>query len=243
MKPTLPLLLAVLLTTAPLPAAELALDNQWQINPYRARRVDYTPFPLLSWQGEQLYIDGDEAGWLAYQDSNRQLKLKGWWFDRRYDRHDGADHAMRQLNNRRTTLMAALSYQHITPYGALFAQLAADTLGQSDGMVATLSWTGYYQTGALTWLPATGVDWEDARLTRYYYGIAADEARRSGLAHYRPGAALTPWLQMAWQYRFSERWQGFAAGRVNWLDSEVRNSPMVEKSLSYSFDLGLSYHF
>lgn len=243
MKLPLPLCLAMLLAPAPLPATELALDNQWQINPYRARRVDYTPFPLLSWQGEQLYIDGDEAGWLAWQDSDTQLKLKGWWFDRDYDRHDGADPAMRQLNNRRTTLMAAVSYQRITPYGALFAQLAADTLGQSDGMVATLSWTGYRETGALAWVPAAGIDWEDARLSRYYYGITANEAHRSGLAPYRPGATLTPWLQMAWQYRFSERWQGFAAGRVNWLDSAVRNSPMVEKSLSYSFDLGLSYHF
>ncbi|WP_437615434.1 MipA/OmpV family protein [Erwinia sp. V71] len=242
MKPLL-LLLAVLLMPAPLTAADLALDNQWQINPYRARRADYTSFPLLSWQGEYLYIDGDEAGLLAWQDNNNTLKLKGWWFDRHYDRRDGADASMRQLNNRRTTLMAALSYQRITPYGALFAQLATDALGQSNGMVATLSWTGYRKTGALEWFPAVGIDWEDARQTRYYYGITDDEAHRSGLTGYRPGAALTPWLQMAWQYRFNARWQGFIAGRVNWLDQDVRRSPMVEKPVSYTFDIGVNVHF
>lgn len=235
----------ILLFTAPVSADDLALalDNQWQINPYRAKRVDYTPFPLLSWTGNHFYIDGDEAGILAWKDDVNELKIKALWFDRSYDRSDGKGWQMQQLNNRRTTMMAGLSYQRITPYGALSGQLAADTLGLSNGVVATASWTGYLQSGKLAFIPAAGIDWEDARQTRYYYGVTADESQRSGLARYRPSASLTPWLQLALDYRFTSQWEGFISTRVNFLDSNVRDSPMVEKSTSYVIDLGINYHF
>ncbi|MBP2170044.1 outer membrane protein [Erwinia toletana] len=241
-----PLLFSLMLfITAPLSAKDLALalDNEWQINPYRATRVNYFPFPLLSWNDQHLYIDGDEAGLLAWKDAANELKIKGLWFDRSYDRRNGKGPQMQQLNNRRTTLMAGVSYQRITPYGALSGQLAADTLGQSNGLLATVSWTGYLQSGQLAWIPALGIDWEDARQTRYYYGIDDNESRRSGLSRYRPGASLTPWLQLALDYRFSARWEGFISTRLNLHDDQVRNSPMVEKSLSYVIDLGVNYHF
>ncbi|NMP28180.1 MipA/OmpV family protein [Rahnella sp. SAP-1] len=221
----------------------LGLDNEWQISPYRATRVDYFPFPLLTWTGDTFYIDGDEAGILAWKDEYNELKIKGLWFDRSYDRGDGNGWAMQQLNNRRTTMMAGVSYQRITPLGALFGQVAADTLGVSNGIMATLSWQALLPIEQLAVIPAFGLDWESARQNRYYYGVSDAESERSSLPAYNPTASLTPWIQMAFDYTFSPRWDGYASARVNFLDQTVTSSPMVDKSQSYVVDVGVNYHF
>ncbi|MEW5562019.1 MipA/OmpV family protein [Enterobacter asburiae] len=222
----------------------LAIDNEWQTSPYNAKRVNYTPFPLLSWDNNLLYIDGQEAGAIVWKQNQQTLKVKALWFyQRSYDHEDGSSAAMRQLNDRRTTMMAGISYDAITSYGMFSAQLARDALGLSDGWFGTFSWTGYLSSGDWALIPSAGVDWEDARQTDYYFGVSKEESRRSGLTQWSPGSSLTPWLQLALDYQFAPQWDTFISARINYLSNDVRQSPMVNQSQTYVIDLGIKYRF
>lgn len=222
----------------------LTLDNEWQTSPYNAKRVNYTPFPMLSWDNNLLYIDGQEAGIMMWKQNQQTLKVKALWFNQHsYNYDDGSTAAMRLLNDRRTTIMGGVSYDAITSYGMFSAQLVRDTLGLSDGWFGTLSWTGYLSGGDWAFIPSTGVDWEDGHQTDYYFGVSKEESRHSGLKQWSPGSSLTPWIQLALDYQFTPQWDTFIAARVNYLCDDVRQSPMVDQSQTYVIELGVKYRF
>lgn len=57
---------------------------------------------------------------------------------------------MRHLDDRKSTMMAGLSYAHFTQYGYLRTTLAGDTLDNSNGIVWDMAWLYRYTNGGLT---------------------------------------------------------------------------------------------
>ncbi|WP_413742021.1 MipA/OmpV family protein [Sodalis sp. RH15] len=226
-------------------AADIALGigGFLTTSPYKVDRDDHSVWPVINYDDDTWYIQGDDAGRYLMNDDANELKLKAFFLDQEYKSSRGSTTAMRRLNDRRSTVMSGISYQRTTPIGAVHVQLAGDILNNSQGVLANISYLNQVRLGMLTVIPEFGVDGANGQQTRYYYGVSSMEARRSGLSEYRPSANITPYVSLTADYKLTERWDTYASARGNFLPSTVRDSPMVDGDEIYAFSLGINYNF
>ncbi|VTR18177.1 MltA-interacting protein precursor [Serratia fonticola] len=79
-------------------------------------------------------------------------------------------------------------------------------------------------------LLASRVNWNSSNQNQYYYGINGDESRRSTFNTYKPSDSWSPYVELTTNYNINANWNAFFTGRYLRLDSEVKDSPMVDKS-------------
>ena len=84
---------------------------------------------------------------------------------------------MRHLDDRKSTMMAGLSYAHFTQYGYLRTTLAGDTLDNSNGIVWDMAWLYRYTNGGLTVTPGIGVQWNSENPERILLWRIAQRVR------------------------------------------------------------------
>lgn len=150
---------------------------------------------------------------------------------------------MRELDRRRDTVMGGFTYKHKADWGTLRFIGSGDMLGISNGLRAETAYLYSFQADKWTLTPGIGIKWDSENQNRYEYGISSKESRNSGLKRYQPGSSWTPFLELSGNYRFDENWTAFAAGRVDHMSSEVKDSPMVNKSVSAIVWTGFTYTF
>jgi len=77
--------------------------------------------------------------------------------------------------------------------------------------------------------------------SRYYYGVADYEARPSRPA-YEPGTAVNIWAGFTLGYELTPRWLLSTTVGVEFLDSAVTSSPIVDRDKLWSASIGLAYN-
>ncbi|QTL37667.1 MULTISPECIES: MipA/OmpV family protein [Pseudoalteromonas] len=87
-----------------------------------------------------------------------------------------------------------------------------------------------------------GVDYKDAKLGSYYYGITQ---RDTELTHYRyeVDSSFNPYVGMAYNHRLSKSWQFKFTAKHQWLGSSIANSPIVDEGYTTSVFIGGLYAF
>lgn len=75
----------------------------------------------------------------------------------------------------------------------------------------------------------------------YYYGVQPAEANPSR-PEYEPGSAVNPYLAIRAGYRFNERWMVTGKVGLEFLDSAITDSPIVDKDRLWSTTIGLAYN-
>ena len=79
---------------------------------------------------------------------------------------------------------------------------------------------------AMSLIPTAGVQWTDVNYNDYYYGVSKSEARASGLSHYSPESALSPYAELTLRVGLTESWSAFVSGKSQFLGQEITDSPM-----------------
>lgn len=212
-------------------------------NEYKDMHGNSTVLPLLGYEGEYLYLRGVAGGIHFFR--NEWLELNGQlsYQPQHFYADDSDDWALRQLDDRYSTLMGGFNGRLLSEYGILSATFATDLLGYSNGIILDGSYTYPIALGMLNLAPAVGFQWNDANYNRYYYGIDHDEAKQSGLSYYDPTSSFSPYAQLSARLNFNQNWSAFTSVRAMFLNQEIYDSPMVENSEKYSFSLGVLYNF
>ncbi|EUM16611.1 hypothetical protein L465_00425 [Enterobacter sp. BIDMC 29] len=210
---------------------------------YHVKHADRWFLPYIGYQLGDFYIDGTELGYNLYDDNTNSLKLKGYYLETQFDSDSAKESSLRKLDNRHSTLMAGLNYTLTTTYGAFSFTSGVDTLNQSKGVTANFTYMAMSKWGNLTVVPMFGVDWNNRKFTRYYYGITSGEASRSELKIYQPRSSYIPFVSVALNYNFSKDWNLWSELTERTYSSEITNSPMVNKSAVTEWTLGVSYDF
>lgn len=216
-----------------------------QSTPYKGiKSRDYvTPVPVINYEGENFYFHTLAAGYYLWNDGVDQLSLDAYYYPQFFKPKDNDDNAMRELDRRRDTVMGGFTYKHKADWGILRFIGSGDMLGISNGLRAETAYLYSFQADKWTLTPGIGIKWDSENQNRYEYGISSKESRNSGLKRYQPGSSWTPFLELSGNYRFDENWTAFAAGRVDHMSSEVKDSPMVNKSVSAIVWTGFTYTF
>ena len=199
--------------------------------------------PLLGYEGDRFYLRGVSGGLHLFKNDMHEINVQLSYLPQRYLASWSSDHAMKQLDNRYSSMLAGLNYRLMSPYGILQATVSADVLGYSNGFIAQASYSYPVILGRLTLAPTVGVKWTSCEYNDYYYGIDSDESRASGLSEYKPDSALSPNAGLTARLDLSENWSVFANGNLEFLNQEIYDSPMVENATKLSVGAGLLSKF
>ncbi|HEM6867489.1 TPA: MipA/OmpV family protein, partial [Providencia rettgeri] len=178
-----------------------------------------------------------------WNDQQDQLSLDAYYYPQFFKPKENDNDAMRELNRRRDTVMAGLTYRHKADWGTLRFNGSGDILGISNGLRAEAAYLYGFEGDKWSLTPGVGIKWDSKNQTRYEYGVSSKESRNSGLKRYKPSDSWSPYLELSGNYRFDENWTAFAMGRVDFMSSEVKDSPMVNKDVSAILWTGVTYTF
>ncbi len=243
---SLAFLMGISLNSAQADDFSLGLTAGWSSKLYK----DVNPnknsliFPNIDYDAGRFWFHGLSAGYDLLQTPADSISLVGYYFPLSFKASDSRSHAMRQLKNRRSTLMTGIRYEHESiNMGKFETTLATDTLGTSNGFHWNNAWSYPVQIGSLGIEPALGFNWNDRKFNKYYYGVSAEEAGRSGLRKYTPGESVTPYAEINMNYTLAGNWNIYGGARYTLLPDDVKKSPMIEKNSLLSLWTGVAYTF
>lgn len=210
---------------------------------YRNMRTEGLPVPLINYEYGDFYIHSLNAGYYLFRDSENDLSLTTGPGTLRYTPSDSDDSRMKQLDKRRLSVMSGITMNNRFSLGTLRSSATTDISGNSGGTTAELAWLYPLRSGNLVLTPGFGVNWHDSQYNRYYYGISASEARRSGMKQYSPGDSLAFSMELSAYYQVNKSWYLTSSVKATELGGTIRESDMVGSGVSTLFVAGAGYNF
>jgi len=210
--------------------------------PYEGMDAKVYPVPLFGYEGKRLYFRGVTGGYWLFTWNGfsvgpvLQPRLDG------FEEDDSS--ALAGMHNRDWSVDGGVGVSWLTDIGLFGLTFVSDLLGRHDGQELEFSYTILFEWGGFDVIPSTGVRWKSENLVDYYYGVRADEVRFDpALARlaYDGDDAVDPYVRLAVRHKLASRWSLLAAAQYEWLDDEITDSPIVDKSYEASFLLGLLY--
>jgi outer membrane protein len=133
------------------------------------------------------------------------------------------------MDDRKATAMAGLRLQIETLGGVdLSAGYAHDVLDRIGGGEAQIGIARPIPWRSTRFTPSMNLHWTDAALIRHDYGVARDEATDTRPA-YRPGDAFSIEAGIGLFSELRPSLFLIVNASVEWFDSEVKNSPIVDE--------------
>ncbi|AJI95499.1 mltA-interacting protein [Yersinia ruckeri] len=211
--------------------------------PYRGKQDRVYPVPVINYEGDNFYFRTLATGYYLWKDDSNRLSLDAYFLPLNFKPGDSDDWRMKQLDKRRSTLMAGASYAHTADWGIIRTSISGDTLDNSNGLIADLTYLYRFQLGDWRLTPGVGAAWNSKNQNKYYYGVTASESARSTLNTYEPSDSWSPYFELSANYQINASWNAFFMGRYIHLADEIKNSPMVDKSYTGLVWTGVTYTF
>jgi len=160
-----------------------AADNEDQ------RTVDLVP--LYLYNGRYLFFRGTAGGVHLFRRDKFELNVLGRY---RFQKLDPDRNAFYEgIEERKQTVDAGVEVRFQGGWGALNANYLTDTLDRHQGQSATVSYRYNFDYGSFSFSPFASWAWNDDKLTNYYFGVSAAEARPDR-PEYAPGESQ--WLAL-----------------------------------------------
>ena len=90
-------------------------------------------------------------------------------------------------------------------------------------------------------VPSVKIKYLSDDYSNYYYGVSQNEALPTRPA-YEPGTAINTWVGFRLGYELTPHWLLSSTVGIEFLDSAVTNSPIVDKDRLWSASIGLAYN-
>ena len=90
-------------------------------------------------------------------------------------------------------------------------------------------------------IPGVGVNYLTADYANYYFGVTPLEANPVR-PPYQAGDALNTAINVRWGYRITDKWLLYGSVGLEILDSEITDSPIVDKDEIFSASISLAYN-
>jgi len=210
------------------------------VKPYEGMDSTVYPIPVITAVSAPFYFWIDTAGCRLFSDSNMTFDVIGKWRLDGYD-SDNSDE-LDGMHNRHMTVDIGGEFAVSGDWGKLYARILTDALGQHDGQEFRVTYAKPLKFEELKIAPSVGFALLSDNLANYYYGVRRDEAR-PGRPAYNPGASVNWFVGLDANYRLNDDWTLLTSITYYWLDSDIRNSPIVSKDYAISILAGAMYRF
>lgn len=213
------------------------------VSPYKSYDTTVLPLPFVTYKSDRFYAKGTSLGVHLLKNERHELSVGASYLGLEFKPRRTDDRQLKQLDKRRSTMLADISYSYVSRFGLVRTQLGQDVLGKSDGMLGNLSLHVPWMTETFVVMPGIGVQWASSKHNEYYYGVSRTEAARSGLRRCSPGNTFSPYLMLEAKYKLSDGWDVVAKARTEYVTGRLKDSPMVGKSFTTSIMAGVQYNF
>jgi MipA family protein len=150
--------------------------------------------------------------------------------------------ALSGLKDRKTPIPLGIGTFQETPYGGLFLNAFVDA-NKSHGTLLEATYAAEFKLGRWSFFPQVGLEYTSGKYNNYLYGVTAAESAASGFAAYNAGGSTAPVLGLGVDVPLGEPWVLTMQLRRKWLDSSVRNSPLVGRRTQDTGFIAVSYRF
>jgi outer membrane protein len=213
-------------------------------NPHRGIGTESHGIPLFFYQKERLSLYGPMMNYSLLEDSGWEVRGLARMRFEGYEEDDSR--YLWGMDDREWTLELGGSLSRILGEARITADVSADVLNEHKGHQVRLSYNYDFRGAAnildLLVTPSIGVTYRSRRLNDYYYGVRCDEAI-TGRPEYDVGDSTGLLTALRLNYRLNEQWSVMSMAAVQWLGSEITDSPIVEKHYMASILLGIMYRF
>jgi len=160
--------------------------------------------------------------------------------------YDANTSALKGISSRSQPMPIGLGTFQRTSLGGVFVYAMHDL--NSGGNAVDLTYGARLELGSVKVYPQAGLEYRSQAYVQHLYGVSASEAAANSAAGgrmtaYSAGAATTPMVGVAASVPLSGPWSLQLQWRHKWLDSVVKNSPLVGAASQNTGFAGVSYEF
>lgn len=230
-----------------LAAEALPKTSQWGLgfgagfdkSPLRDFDDEVDPLPLVLYESKHLSVFGARIDYKLPSYGPLQFRLRARYANDGYEAKDSP--YLAGMEERKGGLW--LGGAAIWRSGAMSVagEFTAAT-GDAEGKRIKLELNREFRTGAVTITPRIGAEWYDKDYVDYYYGVRANEVR-AGRSAYSGDSSQAIEAGVRFGYAFQRRHNFFVDVSAKSLGSEIKDSPLVERSTESSIKLGYLYAF
>ncbi len=159
---------------------------------------------------------------------------------------DSNTSALKGIGQRSNPVPIGLGTFQRTSLGGVFVYAMHDL--NSGGNALDLTYGARLDLGGIKIYPQAGLEYRSQAYVQHLYGVSSIEAAASQAAGgrmtaYRAGATTTPMVGLAATVPLSGPWSLQMQWRHKWLDSSVKNSPLVGAASQNTGFAAVSYEF
>lgn len=214
--------------------------------PYIGSDNDLKFFPIVTYEGERLTWRGP---FLSYKLLGTKRNEPSWSLvlnlsPNQLDSEDNKE--LQGIEDRDFSVLAGVAYTHPFDFATFRVAVETDISGQHDGQRLVL---GLQRPIAKhpqrKWLVNVGVEVEllTDNYVDYYFGVSALEEANSGFSRYQAEQVVQPSVTVGGYYQFTSRWMLVSNVSLQMLASDIKESPIVNRSSAVNGFVGVVYTF
>ncbi len=195
--------------------------------------------PLYVYEGDVSYLHSYRAG--LRLPASRRIKVD-LFIARRFEGfpYEQTPASLTGMEQRNPGIDAGIGWRYSDHRGDFAAELRQDISVESNGTELRAGFGFKWRDGPLLLRPYTTLLFRSSDLNDYYYGVRPEEATPQRPA-YAPGDGFNFEFGLYGQYEVSRRWRLLAGVGAVRLSSEIRRSPIVDKSWLVTGYVGALY--
>ncbi|PCJ16809.1 MAG: hypothetical protein COA96_18230 [SAR86 cluster bacterium] len=213
-------------------------------NVYAGEGRDSVLLPNISYNGETFFVKNGTFNYSLFQAGNYSFGLTGG-FDGGFlnDVSEYRNNAeLVGLEERDSTFEGGFYVNHTTDLGRFHFAALTDLGNKHDGESASLTYTFDLKAGNWNINPAVGVHWLSDNKVNHRYGVSLAEANVSRAA-YEAGSAFNVSVGIRARYELTDHWDVNLQTGINFLDSSISNSSIVDDDNAYHTAISFNYNF
>ena len=210
------------------------------VKPYKGMDSTIYPIPVVTAVSAPFYFFIDTAGCRLFSDSNMTFDVIGKWRLDGYDadRSDDFD----GMHDRNMTIDVGGEFSITEDWGNLYARILTDALGQHDGQEFRVTYAKPFKIEKSKISPSVGFALAKQQSGRLLLWRPRGRGA-SRQACIQPGASVNWFVGLDANYQLNDDWTLLTSITYYWLDSDIRNSPIVNKDYTISILAGAMYRF
>lgn len=217
---------------------------------YIGEKTEFTPIPIISYEGERFFIRGLYAGMELYRNElvtfNAVINANMNHLD--IDKLSTSKLAEKnlkksQLENRDRSADLGIEAIVRIPYGLLSIQAVNDIGSASKAAEVKLNYQYFWRiNNQFTLIPNVGFDWLSNERANYYYGILDREVAK-GVKEYKPDQIFVPHVSLGASYSFSDNIRVTGVAMHKFLPNKIEDGPLIDKDSLTNFFMAVTYKF
>ncbi len=196
--------------------------------------------PLFNYSTPGFYIHGLSIGW--HLDESGPLHVDVVAEPETLHYNAGFSPRFHGLSTRLASAMGGLALVYRRGFLGIRASALTDLLSRSDGQKIRAMLFAHMVSAGWFFDPRAGVEWESASFVDYYFGIPGYEASPLHPA-YAPGSTLNTLLEFLVGRQLGSHFTAMGGLEEEFYGAGIRASPLVNRSSSLSYVVGLYFRF